>query len=83
MAETLKDKTTRGLLWGGMNNVVQQGLGLLIGIIVARRLAREDYGMVAMIAVFSLVATALQDSGFKSALANLRTPQHRDYNSVF
>lgn len=23
--ETLKEKTTRGLFWGGMNNVVQQG----------------------------------------------------------
>lgn len=26
--ETLKEKTTRGLFWGGMNNVVQQGLGI-------------------------------------------------------
>lgn len=83
MAETLKEKTTRGLLWGGMNNVVQQGLGLLIGIIVARRLSREDYGIIAMITVFSLIATALQESGFRSALANLRQPSHRDYNSVF
>ena len=83
MAETLKEKTTRGLFWGGLNNVVQQGLGLLIGIVVARHLSREDYGMLAMIMVFSLIATALQDSGFKSALANLRQPSHRDYNSVF
>ncbi len=81
--ETLKDKTTKGLLWGGMNNVVQQGLGLLIGIVVARKLSRQDYGMVAMIAIFSLIATALQESGFKSALANLRQPRHEDYNAVF
>ena len=81
--ETLKDKTTKGLLWGGMNNVVQQGLGLLSGIILGRLLTRGDYGMTAMIVVFSLVATALQDSGFKSALANLKSPTHRDYNSVF
>ena len=83
MADTLKERTTRGLFWGGMNNVVQQGLGLLIGIIVARHLSREDYGIVAIIMVFSLVANALQDSGFKSALANLKQPLHRDYNSVF
>ena len=81
--ETLKEKTTRGLFWGGMNNVVQQGLGLLSGIILGRLLSRGDYGMTAMILVFSLIAQALQDSGFKSALANIKAPAHRDYNAVF
>lgn len=81
--ETLKEKTTRGLFWGGLNNVVQQGLGLVFGIVLGRLLSRQDYGMVAMIAIFSLVATALQESGFRSALANLQQPTHRDYNSVF
>lgn len=81
--ETLKEKTTRGLFWGGLNNVVQQGLGLLFGIILARQLSRQDYGMIAMISIFSLIATALQESGFRNALANLRQPTHRDYNSVF
>jgi O-antigen/teichoic acid export membrane protein len=59
--ETLKEKTTRGLFWGGMNNVVQQGLGLLFGIILGRLLNPEDYGMIAMILVFQLIATALQE----------------------
>ena len=54
--ETLKEKTTRGLFWGGMNNVVQQGLGLLFGIILGRLLNPEDYGMIAMILVFQLIA---------------------------
>lgn len=81
--ETLKEKTTRGLFWGGMNNVVQQGLGLLFGIILGRLLSPHDYGMTAMILVFQLIATALQESGFKSAIGNLREPQHEDYNSVF
>ncbi len=81
--ETLKDKTTRGLFWGGLNNVVQQGLGLVFGIVLGRLLSRQDYGMVAMIAIFSLVATALQESGFRNALANLKHPRHEDYNAVF
>ncbi len=81
--ETLKEKTTRGLFWGGMNNVVQQGLGLLFGIILGRLLSPDDYGMTPMILVFQLIATALQESGFKSAIGNLKEPQHRDYNAVF
>ncbi len=83
MSETLKDKTAKGLFWGSMNNVVQQGLGLLFGIVLGRLLSRADYGMIAMITIFSLVATALQESGFRSALANLRNPSHRDFNAVF
>lgn len=81
--ESLKEKTSKGLFWGGMNNLVQQIIGVVFGIILARKLDHSDYGMMAMIAVFSLVATALQDSGFKTALANLEHPEHRDYNSVF
>ena len=81
--ETLKDKTRRGLMWGGLNNVVQQGLGLAFGIALGRLLSRGDYGMTAMIAVFALVANALQESGFRTAIANLPNPTHKDYNSVF
>lgn len=83
MADSLKEKTAKGMLWGGLNNGVQQLLGLLFGIYMARKLPPSDYGMMAMISVFSLVATALQNSGFTTALANMKSPGHRDYNSVF
>lgn len=81
--ETLKQKTARGLFWGGMNTMVQQVIGLLFGIILGRLLAPSDYGMMAIISVFSLVAVVLQDSGFKVALANEKAPTHADYNAVF
>ncbi len=80
---SLKEKTGDGLFWGGMNNLTQQVIGVVFGIILARLLSQSDYGMMAMIGIFSLVATALQDSGFKTALANMDNPTHRDYNSVF
>ena len=81
--ETLKQKTARGLLWGGLNSGMQQVIGLAFGIILGRLLCPADYGMMAMISVFSLVATALQDSGFRTALTNLKHPGDADYNSVF
>ena len=83
MAETLKEKTAKGLLWGGLNSTVQQLLGIVFGIILARRLNQSDFGMIAMISIFSLIGNDLQNSGFKTALANLREPTDRDYNSVF
>lgn len=47
MAEqTLKEKTAKGLFWGGLSNGVQQVLNALFGLILARVLDASDYGMV-------------------------------------
>jgi O-antigen/teichoic acid export membrane protein len=81
--ESLKEKTAKGLFWGGMNNGVQQLLGLAFGIILGRLLDPSDYGMTAMLAVFSVIANELQSSGFKTGLINLKSPTHEDYNAVF
>jgi len=81
--ESLKEKTAKGLFWGGMNNGVQQLLGLVFGIILGRLLSPSDYGLIAMITIFSLIATALQNSGFSTALVNEKEPKDSDYNAVF
>lgn len=84
MAEqTLKEKTAKGLFWGALNNGTMQLLNVLIGIFLARILSTADYGLVGMLAVFTAIAAALQESGFTSALANLEKPTDNDYNSVF
>ena len=83
MAESLKEKTAKGLFWGGMNNGIQQLLGLVFGIILGRLLSPTDYGLLAMITIFSLIATALQNSGFSTALVNQKEPKASDYNAVF
>lgn len=84
MAEqSLKEKTAKGLFWGGLSNGVQQLLNLFFGIFLARILNAEDYGMIGMLSIFSLIAGALQESGFTAALANKREISHKDYNAVF
>ncbi len=80
---SLKEKTAKGLFWGGVSNGLQQALNLLFGIFLARLLTPADYGMVGMLTIFSLIAGTLQESGFIAALANRRTVGHRDYNAVF
>lgn len=84
MAEqSLKEKTAKGLFWGGLSNGMQQLLNLFFGIFLARILNAEDYGMVGMLSIFSLIAGSLQESGFTAALANKREISHQDYNAVF
>lgn len=80
---SLKEKTARGLFWGGFSNGIQQLLNLVFGIFLARLLDRSDYGMVGLLTVFSAVASALQEGGFISALTNKKQAEHRDYNAVF
>ena len=81
--ETLKEKTAKGLFWGALNNGTMQLLNIVIGIFLARLLTPSDYGLVGMLAVFTAIAGALQESGFTTALANMEHPTDNDYNSVF
>lgn len=81
--ETLKKKTAKGLFWGALNNGTMQLLNIVIGIFLARLLSLADYGLVGMLAVFTAIAGALQESGFTAALANMDHPTDNDYNSVF
>lgn len=84
MAEqSLKDKTANGLFWGGVSNGMQQLLGMLFGIYLARTLNAEDYGLVGMLAIFSGIASTIQECGFTSALTNKQDIKHDDYNAVF
>ena len=83
MAESLKEKTAKGLFWGGVSNGVQQVLNLVFGVFLARMLSQSDYGMVGMLAIFSAIAGALQEGGFISALNRKKEVSHKDYNAVF
>ena len=83
MAETLKEKTAKGLIWGAVNSGGTQVLSLLIGIFLARKLSPEEYGIVGMLAIFTAIATNIQDSGFSNALINKKDAGDRDYNAVF
>lgn len=80
---SLKEKTAQGLFWGFLSSGGTQLLNLVIGIFLARLLSPGEYGIVGMLAIFSLIAVNLQDSGFGVALINIKDIKHNDYNSVF
>ncbi len=83
MAETLKDKTAKGLFWGAINNGSAQVLNLVIGIVLARLLSPAEYGIVGVLTIFTAIAGALQASGFTQGLINIKAPTSNDYNAVF
>ena len=53
MAEqTLKEKTAKGLFWGGLSNGTQQVLNAIFGVFLARLLSPDDYGLIGMLGIF-------------------------------
>mgnify|MGYP002525458635 FL=1 len=73
MPATLKDKAAKGLFWSAFNSGTIQLLNAVFGIILARRLSQDDYGLIGMLMIFAMVANSLQDSGFVTALTNRRS----------
>ena len=65
---TLKERTASGMFWSAFGNGAQQVVTMLTGIALARMLNVEDYGLVALLTVFSVIAGNIQESGFTSAL---------------
>ena len=81
--QPLKERTEQSLFWSMLNNGTLQVLNILFGVVLARLLTPGDYGIVGVLTIFTLIAGNLQSSGFTQALINLKSPQARDYNSVF
>ena len=82
-APTLKEKTAKGVFWAGTSTIINQVINLVFGVVLARILNAEDYGLVGMLAVFTLIAVILQDGGFTSALTNKKNVEDKDYNAIF
>jgi len=80
---TLKQKTAKGLFWGGFSNIFQQLIVFGFGIYFARILTNADYGLVGMLAIFTGIASTIVNSGFSVALINKQDATDKDYNAVF
>ena len=56
-----RKKTIEGISWSAINQLGQQTLRLVISIILARMLSPREFGLVAMITVFTYFAVMLPD----------------------
>ena len=52
MDSKLKQKTAKGLLWGGVGNGTLQLLNLFFGIFLSRLLSPADYGTIGALTLF-------------------------------
>lgn len=83
MAENLRQKTIKGVSWSFIDNMSNQGISFLVGLVLARLLTPEDFGLIGIIAIFISVFNSIVDSGFSSALIRKKNTTNKDYNTVF
>ena len=65
-----------------LDRLASQILYAVTGIVLARLLPREDFGLVGAVLVFQAFASLLVDSGFSYALIQRKRPSRLDYSSV-
>ncbi|OHY79842.1 lipopolysaccharide biosynthesis protein [Marinobacter sp. AC-23] len=80
---SLGSKTTTGILWNFSQQLATRGVGILVTLLLARFLVPEDFGLVAMMAVFLALGGSLMDSGFREALIRLESITQEDYATAF
>ena len=84
MAEvSLKNKTVKGASWSFIDSIAGQGITFLVGLVLARLLTPEEYGLIGIIMIFIAVFNSIVDSGFSNALIRKNDAKYIDYNTVF
>lgn len=79
----LKDKTVKGVGWSAIDSIAGQGVTFLVGIVLARLLSPNEYGLIGIVMIFITVLNAIVDSGFSNALIRKKDVSNDDYNTMF
>jgi Polysaccharide biosynthesis protein. len=66
--KSLKDKTVSGLSWSVLDKLLQNAFVFVAGILLARLIDKEGYGLMGVLAIFVGLANILHESGFSSAI---------------
>ena len=81
--QSLKDKTIKGTAWSAADAFLGQGVTFLVGIVLARLLSPDEYGLIGISMIFVNVLNGMVDSGFSNALIRKKDIKDVDYNTRF
>ncbi len=79
----LEHKAKKGLVWSSIDKFSTLFIQFAIGIILARLLMPEDFGLIGMIGIFMAISQSLVDSGFYTALVQKKDAGQRDFSTIF
>ena len=78
-----KKKVISSLAYKFIERLSVKGLGLVVSIILARMLAPEEFGQLAIMTVFINLSQVIVEGGFTTALIQRNDVTERDYSTVF
>lgn len=78
-----KKKVISSLVYKFIERLSVKGLGMVISIVLARMLAPEQFGQIAIMNVFVNLSQVIVDGGFTTALIQRKDVTERDYSTVF
>lgn len=81
--QNLKQKTVKGMGWSAIDQVSRMGIQFIVGIVLARLLSPDEYGLIGILTIFITVFTFVCDSGFTNALIRKKDAKEIDYSTVF
>lgn len=79
----LKDKTVRGVLWTICSQTTRLLLNIIVTAVLAHLLNPEDFGTIAMVAVFTVFFTIFNDIGLPSAIIQKQEVTDEQLSSLF
>lgn len=80
---SLKDKTIKGMSWSLLENVAGSGMTFLVGLVLARILTPDEFGIIGLLTVFLAIALIFVDSGFSQSLIRKQEILNQDYDTLF
>ena len=83
MSKNHQDKIFSGLFWKFAERILAQGISFVVSILLARLLAPEAYGIVAMVMVFINIANIFVTGGFSQALIQKKDADETDFSTIF
>lgn len=81
--DNLKQKTKKGLYWSAASNFANQGMRFVFGLILARLLSPDAYGVIGMLTVFLCIVQVFIDCGFSQALIAKQDRTQTDFSTEF
>lgn len=80
---SLRNKTIKGTFWSAADAFLGQGITFVVGIVLARLLSPEEYGMIGICLIFTTILNGIVDSGFSNAIIRKKEATNDDYNTMF
>ncbi len=79
----LRESAISGIIWSAFERFGQIGCAFVVQVVLARLLAPEAFGVIAMVSVFIAMSSVLVDAGFSQALVQRPNLTKADQSSVF